>query len=165
MKIVYIKTGIIFFALVLVISSCVKKQTTNPVPVITFKEFAPYKKGFDAYLVLGFEDGDGDLLISKESTQNSLFIQYLYKDTTGQFVNILEPNPSNPAKVDTFAFNYIVKRDADDKYSGKSIKGDILIDMRGYVRPGDKAFKYKISLRDEKGNKSNIVETPEFVEP
>ncbi len=165
MKIKYIKTGIIFFAFVLVISSCVKKQTTNPIPVISFKEFTPYKKGFDAYLVLGFEDGDGDLLISKESTQNSLFIQYLYKDANGQFVNILEPNPTNPTKLDTFAFNYIVKRDAEDKYNGKSIKGDILIDLRGYVRPGDKNFKYKISLRDEKGNKSNIVETPEFVEP
>jgi hypothetical protein len=164
MKIEQIKIGILLFVLGLALNACVKKQPTNPVPLISFKEFAPYEKGFNAYLLLGFEDGDGDLLMSKETTQNSLFIQYLYKDANGDFVPILTPNPGNPNQVDTFAFNYIVKRDTEDKYNGKSIRGDILIDVRGYVRPGDKFFKYKISLRDEKGNKSNVVETPEFTE-
>lgn len=165
MKYEQIKTGIALLMFVILFGACVKKQTTNPVPVIAFKEFAPYERGFNAYLLLGFEDGDGDLLMSKETTQNSLFIKYLYKDANGNFVPILTPNASNPNQLDTFMINYIVKRDTEDKYTGKSIKGDILIDMRGYVRQGDKTFKYKIFLRDEKGNKSNTVETPEFTEP
>ncbi|MDI9340202.1 MAG: hypothetical protein QM534_06480 [Sediminibacterium sp.] len=165
MKLDHINIGIIFLAVIVSGTSCVKKQSVDPVPVISFKSFEPYQKGVNAYLMIGFEDGDGDLLMSKENTQNSLFIRYLYKDVNGNFVPVLTPNASNPNKNDTLTFNYIVKRDTEDKYSGKSIKGDILIDVRGYVRQGDKSFKYKISLLDQKGNKSNEIETPEFIEP
>lgn len=165
MKTGYKKLGIIFSTVLALGWGCVKKQSADPIPVISFKSFVPYERSVNAYLTIGFEDGDGDLLMSKDNTQNSLFIQYLYKSTNGTFLPVLTPNAGNPNKNDTLFFNYIVKRDAEDKYAGKAIKGDILIDLRGYVRQGDKTFKYKISLRDQKGNKSNEIETPEFIEP
>lgn len=120
--------------------SCVKPKTTDPVPVISFKQVqgdanevgganvvwstnkTVSKKQYTskatqsdtALLVIGFEDGDGDLFRdSRSDNANLVYTVYAYDAATQQFTVNGNPNPAT------------VVQPADGYYKGKSVQGEI----------------------------------------
>ena len=151
-------TIIFFFGVVCF--SCVKKQTKNPIPSLTYESFISSKtNGIDnGSLVIGYADGDGDIFRDKTTNIPNLIIKfYYYNNGTHQFTGFYDTNVS-----DTFNIAKIITQPGDG-FKGKSIQGDITIPMAEF-RPADsiKIFKYKIFAIDEAGHNSNIVTTPQF---
>lgn len=144
--------------------SCVKPQTKDPVPFITFKDFTNARKseftGQDtAVFVLGYEDGDGNLFVDNSSQGPNLIITpYFYNKTTGKFVGEIDLITK-----DTFRIpNSIVQPD-NGYYKGKSIKGEIFIPMREFrLNDSTKILKFSCFMQDTKNNKSNVVASPAY---
>ncbi|MEO6301762.1 MAG: hypothetical protein ABIP51_01190 [Bacteroidia bacterium] len=140
--------------------ACVKRQTKDPVPAITYETFVSSKTNGidDGQMVLGYEDGDGDIFREETTHIPNLIMKfYYYNNGTHQFTGFFDTNIN-----DTFNIAKIITQPGDG-FKGKSIKGEIYIPMAEF-RPADsiKVFKYVIFALDESGNKSNIVTTPQF---
>lgn len=142
-----------------VVISCVKPTSKDPVPIAEFVDFYASKKsdGNDtATMVLGYEDGDGDLFVSSNTEGPTVVITpYYYNAET----NTLKPYVIPPN--DTFLIPMNVKQPADGYYKGRSIKGTITLPMDQF-RPSnsEKVFQFKGYLMDTKGNKSNPITSP-----
>jgi hypothetical protein len=152
----------------MVLSSCVKRKNTDPVPSISYENFIPQSQDI-AYLTINYADGDGDIFEEKDSKDNNFFAWFYYKDTDGSFKPALWPlvipNPPGP---DTTIYNerplaYTVYRPSDLSRN-QPIKGQITITMVGWRSDSKyKNFKYKIYMVDQKGNKTQEITTPEIV--
>jgi hypothetical protein len=152
---------IIIFLVVGLGFSCVKKQSKDPVPKLEYLSFESSKSnGIDnGSMLLGYEDGDGDIF-RQESTKlpNLIMKFYYYNSGTKKFTGFFDTNIS-----DTFNISKIITQPGDG-FKGKAIKGTIYIPMNEF-RPADsiKVFKYVIFAVDEAGHNSNVVTTPEFI--
>jgi len=150
----------IIFLLCLFCFSCVKRPSKSPEPTLEYIDFTSSKtNGIDnGQLILGYEDGDGDIFREKTTNIPNLIIKfYYYNSGTHQFVGFYDTNIS-----DTFNIDKIIIQPGDG-FKGNSIEGEIYVPMTEF-RPADsiKIFKYDIFALDEGGHKSNIVTTPQF---
>ena len=139
--------------------SCVKKQSKDPVPVLEYIDFSMSKSGGvdKGSLVLGYEDGDGDIFRDETTHLPNLIMKfYYYNSGTKNFTSYLINN------TDTFNIAKIITQPGDG-FKGKSIKGEIYIPMNEF-RPADsiKIFKYVIFAVDEAGHNSNTLTTPQY---
>ncbi|MDP3556019.1 MAG: hypothetical protein Q8T03_01520 [Bacteroidota bacterium] len=151
---------IILFLFVGFSFSCVKRQSKDPVPSLEYVDFSSSKvNGIDnGSLILGYEDGDGDIFRDETTNIPNLIIKfYYYNSGSKKFTGFFDTNIS-----DTFNIAKIIKQPGDG-FKGKPIKGEIYIPMNEF-RPADsiKIFKYVIFAVDEAGHNTNIVITPQF---
>ena len=153
---------LIIFLFCLAGFACVKPKTKNPVPVIEFIDFTHAQKseytGQDtAVLVLGYEDGDGNLFVDNTSQgPNIIFTPYVYNPVSGKFSAEIDPITQ-----DTFRITNTIKQPDDGYYKGKSIKGQIYMPMREFrLSDNSKIIKFAGFMIDTKNNKSNVVSSP-----
>jgi len=154
-----LKTNIILVIFIAIgLSSCLKKQTASPIPVIEFKDFNANKDTADLYL--NFTDGDGDIGLTQNDTvapnNYNCFISYLEKQK-GIWVKRVLP----------FDFNYRIPI-INTSSKAKTIKGVVKIAIKPYYYdPFSKydTIKYEIYIVDKALNKSNVISTPEIITP
>lgn len=144
------------FLLVLVSYSCVKRNSTDPHPTVEFKDFLnPHKtsSGEAAYLVLTYEDGDGDLFVDN-ATQgpNLVFTTYIYNSVTGKFAAHFDNDIQ-----DTLRYSTSVKQPAGGYYKGKAIRGEIWVPLSEF-RPNSNAkiLQFRGFMIDQKKHKTKI---------
>jgi hypothetical protein len=133
--------------------SCIKKGQKSTTAEITYKDFRAWKvAGRDtAVMTLGYTDWDGDLFRNSTSDgPNTILRTYVFNVDSNKFI-------------EDEAFSYILIQPGDGFYKGKSIKGDIILPLKEF-RPNDnvKITKYDIFMLDMKGDKTNVVTTPQF---
>jgi hypothetical protein len=155
--------GIIFLAFAALVA-CVKKNTTNPVPVIEFQDFtnagkSPGTKSDTAVMVIGYEDGDGDLFVNSSSDDlNIIFTPYSYKKDKNAFTADYDLLIH-----DTFRIVNKIKQPDDGYYTGKSIKGVIYMPLREFrISDNVKQVKFVGFMIDMKKHKSNVVTSPVY---
>ncbi|MBA3681664.1 MAG: hypothetical protein H0W73_10950 [Bacteroidetes bacterium] len=151
---------VIIFLFCLFCFGCVKRPSKSPEPTIEYLDFTSSKTGGvdNGQLIIGYEDGDGDIFTEEKATIPNLIIKFYYYNTgTQQFTGFYDINVS-----DTFAIAKIITQPGDG-FKGKSIKGEIYIPMTEF-RPADsiKIFKYAIFAIDQAKHKSNVITTPQF---
>jgi hypothetical protein len=154
-----IKYILIFTVLISGSYSCVKKKTYEQSPQIEFKDFILFA-GDSADMVISFSDGDGDIgKVAGDSTQN-LWMNYYYKDATGKYRLYY-----NASINDSVRTGYIIRKPSDN-YEGKPITGEVAVRIGKYRHSTTvKALKYVIYMYDNKGNRSNVITTPELLVP
>lgn len=133
--------------------SCVKKAPKDPIPVLEYKDFKAGKVGNrdTATMTLSYNDYDGDLFRNATSDgPNTVIKTFIFNADSNKFVK-------------DQIISYTIIQPGDGFYKGKSIKGDIILPMKQF-RPNDqvKQLKFEIFMEDMKGNKSNVVSTPQF---
>jgi hypothetical protein len=155
---------VIIFLANLIGFSCVKPKTKNIVPSIEFKNLLHAQKseytGQDtAVLVLGYEDGDGDLFVDLVSQgPNLIFTPFFFNTAKGSF-----DIEKDPVTLDTFRITSSIKQPDDGYYKGKSIKGEIYIPLREFrLNDQAKIIKFTGFMIDTKGHKSNLVTSPVY---
>ncbi len=153
---------ILFFGLV--ITSCVKKPSTSPVPAIEFLDFQAWKvNGSDTgFIRIHYEDGDGDIFRNKDHTvPNLIIITYHLDQTSGSFVqDSVVPGPGLKKIPISYATAVI---QPGDGYSGKSVQGDIIVPYKEFRTSGAiKIIKHTVTITDEAGNQSNLVTSPVY---
>ena len=148
---------LIFFS-VLFFAACVKPISTNPVPRIEYiraDNFGTTKLGSDTVnIVIGYEDGDGNLFVDNNSQGYNFFITtYYFNSDSAKFFK--DNNGVSYAST--------VKQPDNGYYKGKAIKGQILFPTKefrtGRIR---KIIKFEIFMRDLQQNFSNIVTSPVY---
>jgi hypothetical protein len=156
------------------ISSCKKSNESYPeTPALEFGSFTATSK-YDAFLVLKFTDGDGDIGLRTSDTMGmydkttpyyyNLYIKTTYKAADGTFKDTsiydLQTN-----SVDTGLIRQrvqYVEKTSKESY----LKGEFQITLNGYRQSTKhKIIKYKIYFYDRALHKSNVVETPELIVP
>lgn len=140
--------------------ACVKPASKNPVPTAEFIDFWAAKRaaGDTATMVIGYEDGDGDLFVSSNTEGPTLvFTPYYFNAQTNSLRPYVFPGG------DTFLISQNVSQPADGYYKGRSIKGTITLPMTEF-RPDNsyKILQFKGYLLDTKGHKSNVVTSPVY---
>lgn len=125
-------------------------------PALTFSEYQVFSHlsnntwiADSAYLSVTFQDGDGDLGTS-DSTKMSLYMDY-YEDQGSGFVALPQFNRAI----------YLPRLTPEGNHKG--IEGTIT----QFIKPAPifnifttYPYQWKIYVVDQKGNKSNVVETP-----
>lgn len=133
--------------------SCVKKSPSDPIPEIEYKDFKLLgsAKTDSAVFVIGYKDWDGDLFRNDNTDgPNTVISTYAFRQDSNKFVF-------------DQAFAYVITQPADGYYKGKSIQGDIFIPVSEFRSDKSlKKLKFEIFMVDMKGNKSNLVTSPEF---
>lgn len=150
--------SIVVFGCTMVVSSCLKKETASPVPLIEFKDFIANKD--TANLYINFTDGDGDIGLTQTDTvapnNYNCFISYIEKQN-GIWVKRVLP----------FDFNYRIPI-VNTSSKKKTIKGEIKITIKPYYYDPFSKFdtiKYEIYIVDKALNKSNVITTREIITP
>lgn len=150
--------SVILVGLSLSLTSCLKKETASPIPLIEFKDFQANKD--TATLILSFTDGDGDIGLTQNDTvapnNYNCFITYIEKQK-GVWVKRQLP----------FDFNYRIPI-INTSSKKKTIKGEIRIAIKPfYYDPFSKfdTIKYEIYIVDKALNKSNVINTREIITP
>ena len=154
----YKSLNIFLIFISIAISSCLKKQTASPIPLIEFNDFQSNKD--TANLFINFTDGDGDIGLTQYDTippnNYNCFISYLEKQK-GVWVKRVLP----------FDFNYRIPI-INTGSKSKTIKGVIKIAIKPYYYDPFSKFdtiKYEIYIVDRAFNKSNVISTPEIITP
>lgn len=153
---------------VLTLSSCIKKKTFPPEPIIEFKSFEIV--GDSAYCTISFTDGDGDfgkdvydtLAPYTDRYRKNIWMDY-YENQGGTWVLIpgLNIAPSYVLDYHTPPELYEEYKDSDDP-----MQGDILFVMTDYYDfTNTDQFKYEIRVFDRALNESNIVDTGPIDKP
>lgn len=149
---------LLLFVTVAFFSSCLKKQSVSPIPLIAFKDFIANKD--TANLYLNFTDGDGDIGLTQSDTtppnNYNCFITYIEKQK-GVWVKRDLP----------IEFNYRIPI-VNTSSKKKTIKGEIKIAIKPYYYdPFSKydTIKYELYIVDRALNKSNVISTPEIIAP
>lgn len=145
---------IIFGAIIL--AACVKQPSTDPVPVLEYKNVTPLGKVAGngtrdtAVVIFRYNDGDGDLFNNTS------------KETPNVVCSIYTFNPDSN-KFDVNNVPYSILQPANGYYKGKSIYGDIYLPMRQF-RPSDKVkqVRFEVFMVDVQKHKSNIISSPIF---
>lgn len=138
-----------------------KPPSKDPVPLIEYKDFKAWKvAGSDtAYMVIGYEDGDGDIFRDNNVNGPNLVGTFYYLNSaTNQFTSVKDIITN-----DTMRITQTILQPVDGNYKGKAVKGEMFIPWNPF-RTGDsvKVFKYTLYIVDEAGNKSNVITTPSF---
>jgi len=153
-----------FTLLIVVMSSCFKKETFPTKPIISYDSFSI--SGEKANLAFNFTDGNGDIGLSDSDTLSpydvnsefhyNLLISYFEKDNVLGWIEgkNLDGTPT--------VFKYRIKPIITIGKT-KGIKGKIDVDMGTvFYNPlstQNDTIKYEIQLIDKALNKSNIVES------
>lgn len=165
-----ISVVIVFF----VFLSCKKSKDSYPVePVLEYKSFTAYSK-YEAFMVLKFTDGDGDIGLKPSDTMGvydksspyyyNLYIKTFYKGNDGVFKDTtiydIITNKVDTGLI-TQRIQYVEKTTKEDY-----LKGEFQISLNGYRQSSKhKVIKYKIYFYDRAQHKSNVLETPELIVP
>jgi hypothetical protein len=137
------------------IEACVKKTSSDPVPRLEYKEahgFAISPSGGDtAVMVIGYEDGDGDLFVDNNTQgPNIIMSTFYYNADSAKF--LLDKNVSNT-----------IKQPDNGYYKGKAIKGEVIVPMKEYrSNSSRKKIKFQVFMQDVKGHLSNVVTSPVY---
>lgn len=155
-----IKHLLLILALMACAYTCVKKKTYSQKPEIEYMNFTPFP-GDSGDMVIGFSDGDGDIGAKVGDTTKNLYMTYYYKDTiTLKYVAFFDAFNN-----DSLRTGYTIRKPTDS-YEGKPISGEVAVRISKYRHSKKyKAVKYVIFMFDSKGNKSNILTTPELLVP
>jgi hypothetical protein len=138
---------------------CVKPASKDPIPSLDYKSVNNLGKvpgsvppRDTAVLVLGYEDGDGDLFRNSSADgPNLIYTTYYYDADQDKFLIDGSPNSAT------------VRQPDNGYYKGKSIQGEIYIPLSQF-RSGDdkKILKFEAFMIDMKDNKTNVVTSPVF---
>ena len=142
------------------IFGCVKKQSSDPVPTIEYKNFSASTNGVKdtSVLVIGYEDGDGDIFRDKPSDfPNLISTIYVYDNILNKFNAVIDVLTK-----DTVRYSQTITQ-PEASYKGKQVKGDIYWPSNEF-RPNSqtKIFYYKLFMVYMKNHKSNEITTPTY---
>ncbi len=152
------------FVLYIIVScfvfSCVKKQSSDPVPAIEYKSFTSSTAGGKdtAVLTISYQDGDGDIFRDNTSDgPNIVSTIFVFNSTANQFLPVIDVLTN-----DTTRYIQTITQPGDG-YKGKQVRGDIIWPLTEF-RPNAQAktFYYKLFMVDMKNHKSNVITTPTF---
>ena len=152
------RTFISILLFVALCSACVKKPTTSPVPKIWYDSFKAWRvnNSDTAVMVLGYEDGDGDIFRDQTSHGPNLIGTFYYLNSVTKKFTAIKDHITN----DTARITQTILQPVDAGYKGKSVQGKIYLPMSEF-RSGDsvKIFMYHFFIEDEAGHKSNLIST------
>ncbi len=148
--------------LVVFFTSCVKKQSSNPVPVIEFNNFDYYKlNGSDkGSITINYEDGDGDIFVGEYNTKSNVVITtYHFDAASGNFY----PDSVTVGGTKILVSYAVSVKQPAEGYKGKALKGTMTFPYNEYRLNGSvKIIKHTIIVEDEAGNKSNLITSPVY---
>lgn len=163
-----------------------KTKTDDPIPKLTFKQVQGDDKqagvspavwdtekevqkkyytshanqGDTALLVIGFEDGDGDLFRDKASEANLIMTVYTYDAIRKAFV-IDSVKITNTEKGPSTGFTVV--QPAGGYYKGKSVQGEIGLPLADFRSSGAVTIlKFEVFMIDMKNHKTNVVTSPVY---
>lgn len=143
-----------FILAMLALSSCIKDENFDVVPVIEFQSFVSFQNEFNAtdsaIFIFSFQDGDGDIG-SSDSTNFNCFLTYQEKNGAEitNFPNI-EPR--------TYRLPSLTPNAKD-----KNIEGEISLTLKPapiFNIATDSAYRYSCYITDRAGNESNTITSP-----
>jgi hypothetical protein len=145
----------------------VKRSSKDPVPSITYEGMDKLGKsalsGKDtAVLMIGFEDGDGDLFVDDAAQGPTVVFIPFFLDQATQTYSV----QWDPITNDTLRVTNSIRQPDNGYYKGRAIKGTIYIPFTEF-RPNDsiRAVKFRGFVEDVKGHKSNVITTPPLTVP
>ncbi|GIV26261.1 MAG: hypothetical protein KatS3mg027_0075 [Bacteroidia bacterium] len=142
-----------------IIFSCAKKPNYSKVPQISFKEFRVLSQD-SAFLIINFSDEDGDIG-GGPNGEGNFFITYYFWDKDSSKYDLFRDTTFFQDTLDVRTFP-----SPSDAYKNKPISGEIALLMSPFRPDNDiKKFKYSCFIKDNGGNKSNIIQTPELNAP
>jgi hypothetical protein len=145
--------------LLLIFSQCAKKPNYSKIPQIEYKSF--YRISNDsANLTIKFFDGDGDIGGGPNGEGNFFIVYYFWNTSTNKY-EVFKNTTFYQDSIDTRTFPA-----PSNTYKNSPISGEVSILMSPY-RADDsiKKFKYSIFIKDNAGNKSNLIQTPDLYAP
>lgn len=138
---------------------CAKKPNYSKSPQISFKSFNILSKD-SALFTISFSDGDGDIGGGPVGEGNFYLTYYFWENDINMY---------NVYKDTTFLNDTIDARtfpSPSDAYKNKPISGEIAILLSPYRKDNSiKKLKLSCFIKDNAGNKSNIITTPELNAP
>jgi len=147
------RTLLFIFLIGALLASCVKKAPSDPIPELEYKDFQLLSGiGTDsAQFKIGYKDWDGDLFRNDNTDgPNTVISTFAFNNDSNKFIF-------------DRAFAYVITQPADGYYKGKSIQGDIYIPVSEFRSDtATKKIMFEIFMVDMKGNKSNLLSTPQF---
>ncbi len=160
--------------LIVFLISCKKSKEEYPIePVLEFKSFNALSK-YEAFMVLKFTDGDGDIGLKSSDTTGiydkstpyyyNLYIKTYYKANDGTFKDTaiydLQTNTIDTGLIKQ-RVQFVEKTNKEDY-----LKGEFEINLNGYRQlASHKTIKYEIYFYDRALHQSKIIETPELICP
>lgn len=150
--------SLLLFISALVLLSCAKKPNYSKSPQISFKSFDIISKD-SAVFTINFSDGDGD--VGSPNQDANFFITYYFWDNTINKYVVYRDSTLLQDTIDVRSFP-----SPSDSYKNKPISGEIALLMFPYRKDNTiKKLKYACYIKDNAGNKSNIIQTPELNAP
>ncbi len=149
---------VIFFILTITLLSCAKKPNYSEIPQISYKSFNILSQD-SAIITITFSDKNGD--IGSLNQEGNFFITYYFWDNSlNKYVVFSDTTLLNDT-IDARSFP-----SPSDAYKNKPISGEISLLMYPYrIDNTIKKLKYTCYIKDNAGNQSNIVQTPELYAP
>ena len=152
------------FLLASVFCGCRKEEKYPIIPALTYKSVNLYAKN-SFYIITSFTDGDGDIGLTESDTippydKNSKYYHnyfctfYQLQNGTWQELNFSIP------------YNYRIPL-LTPKQRNKNIKGDIQVDIKGFISPISNGIadtiRVEVYVADRALHESNKVFTDQFV--
>jgi hypothetical protein len=150
---------LVLIAFLLIAYSCVKKPVMSNIPAIEIVDFKCMKKpnGSDSgYIVVSYQDGDGDIFRNKGNSVPNLVITTYHKDpVSGDFIpDYVEPEPGTKIPLSYATTVY----QPGEGYAGKPVHGQILVPYNEFRTNNDVKTIYSSAyVVDEAGHKSNVA--------
>lgn len=139
--------------------TCAKKPNYSNVPQISFKSFTVLSQD-SAILTINFSDGNGDIG-GGPNGEGNFFITYYFWDKDSNKYDLFVDSTFFQDSIDVRSFP-----SPSDAYKNKPISGEIALSMSPFRSTSDiKKFKYTCFIKDNAGNKSNVIQTPELNAP
>lgn len=136
-------------SLLLVASSCIKRNSIGPVPEISFLEFnQKTTTQYDsATIKLGYKDSDGDLFLDASSDGPNLILKTYEAPLDSPTLRTGLLIPKN------------IVQPADGFYKGKSIEGYIYLNESEFRKfpKTTRQIRFEVFVVDTDGNKSNVA--------
>jgi hypothetical protein len=145
------------------LAACVKRQSKDPVPKVEFIDIIGPSRtanGDTATLILGYEDGDGDLFVDNVEQGDATVIVtfYYFDEQTQTFRGYISPESN-----DTVRSGYAIKQPDNGYYKGKAIKGEIFVPLSQFRQDDSyKVIKFRGFLMDSQGHQSNYFSSPGY---
>lgn len=151
-----IKKNVLLIVVVMFLYNCAKKDHYSNTPQISYKSFNLLSQD-SALLSINFIDGDGNI---GNSSDGNFFIIYYFWNPTLQKYKVFKNAGFLQDTIDVRNFS------APSSIQHKPISGEIGLIMSPY-RADDtiKKLKYSVYIKDNSGNQSNIIQTPEINVP
>lgn len=150
---------LIFIIITFILLSCAKKPKYSNIPEISLKSFDIISAD-SALLNINFSDGDGDIGGSPNGEGN-FFIVYYFWDNTNNKYYVFTDTTFFQDSIDVRTFPQ-----PSDSYKNKPISGEISLLLSPYRQNKTiKKLKLLVYIKDNSGNKSNIIQTPDTYAP